>query len=174
MASRKKAKNVYDEKPNDVTQLKYEKYYVSIDDLPLALWVKCTNGDKTVLRKTGEGTPELDFEAWDLIYDEYLKLYGLGKLNLKYLNAMKKQALAELDYIITGDRFKLTLAEMEEKQLETMLNNGGQNMTIEQSLIHLSKWVGQWLSAKTLKAREYFDLIGEFEKFAKYENNLKV
>jgi predicted HTH transcriptional regulator len=113
-------------------------------------------------------------EAWNLIYDEYLNLYGLGKLNQRYFKAMQKRALNELDYIITGDRFNLTLAEMEERQLETMLNNGGQNMTVEQSLIHLSKWVGQWLNAKTLTAREYFDLIGEFEKFAKYENQLKT
>jgi len=153
--------------------LKYENYYVSIDELPLVLWVKCTEGDKTVLRKNGIGTEDDDLEAWNLIYDGYLKLYGLGKLNLKYLTALKKRALAELDYVITGDRFKLTLAEMEERQLETMINNGGQNITVEQSLIHLSKWVGQWLNVKTLTTREYFDLIGEFEKFAKYENQLK-
>ena len=90
----------------------------------MSLWVKCTDGDKTVLRKNGIGTEEEDLEAWNLIYDGYLKLYGLGKLNLKYLKAMQKRALNELDYVITGDRFKLTLAEMEERQLETMLNNG--------------------------------------------------
>jgi hypothetical protein len=154
--------------------LNYENYYVSIDELPLAFWVKCTDGDKTVLRKSKKGDEENDLEAWNLIYDEYLNLYGLGKLNQRYFKAMQKRALNELDYIITGDRFNLTLAEMEERQLETMLNNGGQNMTVEQSLIHLSKWVGQWLNAKTLTAREYFDLIGEFEKFAKYENQLKT
>ncbi len=141
--------------------------------MPLYLWVKCTDGDKTVLRKTGIGTEENDLEAWDLIYDEYLKLYGLGKMNIKYLTALKKRALAELDYVITGDRFKLTLAEMEERQLETMINNKGQNITVEQSLIHLSKWVGQWLNIKKMTAREYFDLIGEYEKFAKYDNQIK-
>lgn len=172
LALPKKAKLDYDTKPNDDTQLKYENYYVSIDELPLYLWVKCTDGDKTVLRKNGIGTEDDDLEAWDLIYNDYIKLYGLGKLNLKYLTALKKRALAELDYVITGDRFKLTLAEMEERQLETMLNNVGQNITVEQSLIHLSKWVGQWLNAKKLTAREYFDLIGEFEKFAKYDNKI--
>jgi hypothetical protein len=101
-------------------------------------------------------------------------LYGLGKLNKRYLEAMKKRALYELDYIITGDRFKLTLAEMEEKQLENMLNNNGKGMTIEQSLIHLSKWVGQWLNAKNITTREYFDLVNEFEKFAKYETTNKL
>ncbi|CAB4152397.1 hypothetical protein UFOVP611_8 [uncultured Caudovirales phage] len=161
-------------KPNDVTQLKYENYYVSINELPLALWVKCTDGDKTVLRKNRNGTDEGDVEAWNLIYDEYLNLYGLGKLNTKYLKALQKRALNELDYIISGDRFKLTLAEMEETTLETMLNNVGQSITVEQSLIHLSKWLGQWLNAKIITAREYFDLVGEFEKFAKYEQQIKA
>ena len=36
---------------------------------------------------------------------------------------MKKKALAELDFVITGDRFKLNLVEMELKKLESMLNN---------------------------------------------------
>ncbi len=140
----------------------------------MALWVKCTEGDKTVLRKNRNGTDEGDVEAWNLIYDEYLDLYGLGKLNTKYLKALQKRALNELDYIISGDRFKLTLAEMEETTLETMLNNVGQSITVEQSLIHLSKWLGQWLNAKIITAREYFDLVGEFEKFAKYEQQIKA
>lgn len=126
------------------------------------------------MRKTNIGNEETDEEAWGLIYDEYLKIYGLGKLNQRYLKTLQKRALNELDYVLTGDRFKLTLIEMEERQLETMLNNGGQSLTIEQSLIHLSKWLGQWLNPKTLTAREYFDLIGEFEKYAKYENATKI
>lgn len=131
------------------------------------------DGEKSVLRKTTFGNDEMDQKAWEMIYNEYIKIYGLSKLNKRYLETLKKRALAELDYIIFGDRFKLTLAEMEERQIETMLSNKGQSITIEQSLIHLSKWLGQWLNAKTITAREYFDLINEFEKFAKYENTLK-
>lgn len=139
----------------------------------MSLWIKCVDGEKSVLRKKQIGNNEMDQMAWDLIYNEYIKIYGLSKLNKRYLEALKKRALNELDFIISGDRFKLTLAEMEERQIETMLNNRGQNITIEQSLIHLSKWLGQWINAKNITAREYFDLIGEFEKFAKYEQTIK-
>lgn len=137
------------------------------------LWIKCVDGDKSVLRKTNIGNDETDQKAWEMIYNDYIQIYGLSKLNKRYLESLKKRAIAELDFVISGDRFKLTLAEMEERQIETMLSNKGQNITIEQSLIHLSKWLGQWLNAKTLTAREYFDLIGEFEKFAKYEQTIK-
>jgi hypothetical protein len=37
-------------------------------------------------------------------------------------------------------------------------------MTIEQSLIHISKWIGQWINPKTITAREYFNLLKEYGK----------
>ena len=77
---------------------------------------------------------------------------------------MKRKALIELDYVLTGDRFKLTEAEIESSKLNSMMVNGGNGMTIEQSLIHISKWIGQWINPKTITAREYFNLLKEYGK----------
>ena len=84
---------------------------------------------------------------------------------------MIEKAKAELDFCMTGDRFKLTKAEMEERKIETMLKNKGSGMTINQTLIHLSKWIGHWLNVKELKSQEYFDLLNEYEKFNKPQRN---
>jgi hypothetical protein len=78
---------------------------------------------------------------------------------------MKIKAMHECDYAITGERFKLTLIEIEEEKLKIMLSNKGNAMTIEQSLIHLSKWVGSWVNKKDITVREYFNLVAEFEKY---------
>jgi hypothetical protein len=83
---------------------------------------------------------------------------------------MKKKALYECDYTITGDRFKLTLIEIEEEKLKIMLSNKGNAMSIEQSLIHLSKWLGSWVNKNEITVREYFNLVAEFEKYNKEVN----
>jgi hypothetical protein len=45
-----------------------------------------------------------------------------------------------------------------------MLNNKGSGVTIEQSLIHLSKWLGSWINVKAITTKEYFNLIDEYGK----------
>tara|TARA_R110000751_G_scaffold76140_3_gene153212 strand:+ start:5715 stop:6119 length:405 start_codon:yes stop_codon:yes gene_type:complete len=133
--------------------------------------VKCTDGDLTYCRKTSKGSPEMDSKAWEMVYDDYIKINGLGKLYTKLLKTMIKKAKAELDFCISGDRFKLTQADIEEAKIQTMLKNKGNGMTINQTLVHLSKWIGHWLTIKELKTQEYFDLLNEFEKFNKPERN---
>jgi hypothetical protein len=82
----------------------------------------------------------------------------------KLLNAMKKKALLEVDFIVTRERFKLTEIEMQIANLDAMLNNKGSGVTIEQSLIHLSKWLGSWINVKAITTKEYFNLIEEYGK----------
>jgi len=140
-------------------------YYSGIDDLPLDNWIKCNDGDlRFVRRDIKSGTDEMDLEHWLKIYDEYINEFGLNKMYLKLLKAMQKRALLECDFIITRNRFKLTEIEMEVSKIEQMLANAGSGMTIEQTLIHLSKWMGTWINTKTITTREYFNLIKEYGK----------
>lgn len=140
-------------------------YYSGIDDLPLENWIKCNDGDlRFVRKKIDVGSDEMDFEYWSKIYDAYIDEFGLNKMYLKLLNAMKKRALMECDYVITGNRFKLTEIEMEVSRIEQILANANSGMTIEQTLIHLSKWMNTWINTKTITTREYFNLIKEYGK----------
>ena len=116
------------------------------------------------VRKGKEGNEENDIEAWQKIYDSYILEYGLSDMYKKLLNAMRKKALLEVDFIITRERFKLTEIEMQIANLDAMLMNKGSGITIEQSLIHLSKWLGSWINVKTITTREYFNLMEEYGK----------
>ena len=116
------------------------------------------------VRKGKEGNEESDIEAWQKIYDSYILEYGLSDMYKKLLNAMKKKALLEVDFIITRERFKLTEIEMQIANLDAMMMNKGSGITIEQSLIHLSKWMGSWINVKTITTREYFNLMEEYGK----------
>ena len=148
-------------------------YFHSINELPLYNWIKCINGELKFVRTAENGTNENDLVMWEKIYDTYLNEYGLGKLYLKLLKTMQKKALYECDYILTNDRFKLTQIEMVEQSLLQMLNNNGSGVTIEQSLIHLSKWLGQWINPKNITTKEYFDLQKEFERYNKINDGKK-
>ena len=53
---------------------------------------------------------------------------------------------------------------MQIANLDAMMMNGGNGMTIEQSLIHLSKWMGSWINAKDISTKEYFNLMNEYGK----------
>ena len=142
-----------------------ENYYKSIDELPLKNWIKCSDGVLIYTRKNIEhGTPEQDENAWMEIFDAYIDEFGLGKMYKKMLDAMKKRAMLELDYVISGDRFKLTLIEMEIARIQQIISNAGNGMSIEQTLIHLSKWMNTFINAKNITTREYFTLLNEYGK----------
>jgi hypothetical protein len=146
-----------------ITKQHYD-YYEGIDELPLFNWIKCTSNDLKYVRKDKNGTEQADIEAWERIYDSYIAEYGLNEVYKKLLNAMRKKALLEVDYILTRERFKLTEIEMQIANLDAMMANGGTGMTIEQSLIHLSKWLGSWINAKEISTKEYFNLMSEYGK----------
>lgn len=140
-------------------------YYKSIDDLPLDNWIKCNDGDITYVRKKNEeGTEEEDEYVWETIYDSYINEFGLGKVYKKMLDSMRKRAELELDYVITGDKFKQTLINMEINRLEQLMANAGVGMSIPETLIHLSRWMGSFINTKNITTREYFTLLKEYGK----------
>ncbi len=150
-----------------------DKYYLSIEEIPLFNWIKCTEGDYSYVRKSKEGTEEEDVKAWFDIYDDYIRSNGLSKKYEQMLKAMRKKALIGLDYVIKRDRFSLTLLDIEIQNLKMLLDNNGQGVSIEQSLVYLSRFVGYWIRSKEITASEYFTLMREYERINKLEHGEK-
>jgi hypothetical protein len=119
------------------------------------------------------GTLARDEEAFCKINDEYLNRYGLNKAYKELLQVMKKKAEIQLKYVVTKDTFSLTLLEIEEENLKMMVMNNGQGVSMEQTLVHLSKFVGYWLRAKDITAGEYFTLLDEYKRINDIENGKK-
>ena len=141
--------------------------------MPLYNWIKCSEGDLTFTRLGEEGNETQDFNSWCNLYDAYIRSYGLSKKYKEILKAMRKKALIELDYAIKRDRFSLTLLEIENQNLKILLENNGQGVSIEQSLVHLSRFVGYWIRSKEITAGEYFTLMKEYERINKLEHGEK-
>lgn len=155
------------------TTKKLEGYYLTIEDLPIYNWYKCLNGEIKYVRKAENGTETQDLIVWERLHDEYIKEFGLSKVHAKILKVIKDKAIQELDYVITGDRFKLTLIEMEETRLKNILATAGSGVNIEEMLVHMSKWLGQWIKTKEISVKEFFTLQKEYERYLKAQNGKK-
>ena len=141
------------------------KYWESIDDFPLYNWIKCNENLLQYARKDlNIGNEDDDQEAWMNIWDQYLKKYGLAKLHQRLLNVMKQKAILECEYVITKDRFNLNLIEIEAQRLKDMMANAGHGISIEESLIHLSRWAGFRMNAKEISVVEYFNMMKQYGK----------
>ncbi len=145
------------------------KHWESIDDLPLYNWIKCTEeNDYRYVCKDINNIRGVNLdEVWYKIFDDYITRFGLSKLHIRMLQVMKQKALLECDYVIERDNFKLTLAELEEKKLQQMISNKGENTSINNVLIYLSKWLGYRINTKETTTLEYFEMMKAYGK----ENN---
>jgi len=135
--------------------------------------MQCLEGNINFTRCGTIGTPEKDEQAWECIHDAYLKRFGMTKHYKALMELLKKKADIQLEYILNKDKFSLTLLEIEEENLKIMLSNNGTGMTIEQTLVHLSKFVGYWLRTKEITTGEYFTLLEEFKRTNDIENGKK-
>lgn len=140
----------------------------SIDDILLENWIQCIEGNLQFVRKDAkkdELATEKEEKQWFVIYDQYIEKYGLNEMYIKLLNLMKKKAILEVKFAMTRESFKLTEIAMQEERLRQTLNNKGTAMSIKESLIHLSKWMGgKLINTKEITAEQYFDLIETYGK----------
>jgi coenzyme F420-reducing hydrogenase alpha subunit len=103
-------------------------------------------------------------EAWNTLFDDYIEKRGLSKQYKKLLEIMKQKAIYECEYIITGDAFKMTQIEVEEQKLKDIIGKETVDISVEKSLIYLSKWLGYRLDWKVITLSEYYLIMEEYGK----------
>jgi hypothetical protein len=143
-----------------------EIFYESIEEIPLYNWAKINEGNlKFILLKIDTEVNELQLsEAWEKLYDDYIVKRGLSKHYQKLLTLMKQKTVLECDYIITGELFKLTEIEIQEEKLREMIQKDAVDISIEKTLIYLSKWIGYRLDWKVITLNEYYLILEEYGK----------
>ncbi len=107
---------------------------------------------------------ESDLKAWENLYNQYLSRYGLGKMYKRLLSIMKEKADLEIKYVLTRERFKLTQIELKEAELKQIIDTNNTGLTVDQALIHLSKWIGYRLDPREITVIEYFTILNEYGK----------
>lgn len=140
------------------------EYWSSIDEMPLYNWIKCNKGKIEYTRKSKKGNKIQDYINWKLLYNEYLKEFGLDVRYKKYLEAQKKRAILQADYIITKERFKLTEIEIESQKIKDLDAHFGEGKKIEEILTWLGMFLGYRLDQKTTTVKEYFVILEQYGK----------
>lgn len=146
-----------------------EKYYLNIEDMPLYNWHKCINSDYYYVRKDEKqiDLPECEI-AFKKVYDSYMNVFGIDKKYKQQIEIIKKIALLQCDYLITKDKFKLTQIEVENAKLEMFNTEKSNNITLQTTLIYLSKWLGYRLDWREVSVYEYYTLLEESTKQAQH------
>ena len=154
-----------------ITSYTRGKYWSSIDEMPLYNWIKCNNGKLEYTRITGKGNKLHDLINWKRLYNEYLKEFGLDTRYKKYLDAQKKKALLQSQYVITGERFKLTEIEIQEQRIRDLEVHFAGGKKIEVILTWLGMFLGYKIDQKTTTVKEYFVILEEYGKANKKVGN---
>lgn len=145
-----------------------EKFYRSIKEISLYNWVQICNGNvEFILKDTNDislikNQDELD-NAWNDLYDDFLKERGISRYNLNLYREMKQLAILECDYVITSDAFKLTQIEIQKEKIN-LLKKSNNGISTEKSLIYLSKWLGFRVNWKEISVNEYYLMLDEYGK----------
>ena len=140
--------------------------YKSIDEIPLYNWNKITSGEIEYIKKNlNEKLSDKKLNiAYEILNDDYLDKKGLGLNYKRILDLMKKKAIAECDFAITKNTFKLTEIELYEYQISEKLKDDKNGMSIEKTLVYLSKWLGYRIDSKQITLSEYYIIIEEYGK----------
>ncbi|MBU3660997.1 MAG: hypothetical protein FGM14_14065 [Flavobacteriales bacterium] len=145
-----------------------DEYYLTIDECPLLAWKKANSGDYSDLRKK-EATnkrnhnKQNDLKAWEMLYNDFLKVVGLSVEFENYLELVKQKIEALNEFIQTRKRFTLNeinRIEAEIKQFNLTANKG---LTIDEVLPLLSKHNKFHLRIKDLTVLEYFNYLKNYK-----------
>ena len=144
-------------------------YFNSIDNLPIWNWWKIAeSGNLIYLQKLEDYDGKEDytmkaFELWNKLQDEYLDEFGITDEFRQMLTLKKKWIKAKTDYLVTGERFKLTEIDIIEAQIsETMTTKV--NVKKEDSIIMLEQKLSFPLDEKKLSVKKYYNYINHFSK----------
>lgn len=140
------------------------RYFSDIEDFLLWNWRKCHKGDLTFTRTDlNEGTEKEDIAAWKVIRQSYIDEFGITDDFNYLLNLSEELALLQCDFVLMDDRFLLNKIRRVENEILQIINRNPSQDT-DSVLIHLSKWMGQMLSDKTLTVKMFHKLLKEYGK----------
>lgn len=148
------------------TKRNYNESYLEIDEFPLDRWEKCQKNEFRYVN-FDKVARENDAQKWIDLYNQYLEIFGLGEDMENYLNAKIHLARLRLQYLETGDGMILNYIAIEEGNVSNLDPSKFVGMTIDQCLVHLSKWMGQMIQKKAITIVEFKNLMNEYVRSGK-------
>jgi hypothetical protein len=107
-----------------------------------------------------------DIIAHRALEDEIIDVYGITDRYRNYLDAARKLANAQNDYVITRNRKFFNAMRHFENEVEKCLKDMQKGLTPQRVLIKLSEKLagGRPIGPKEITLRQYLDMIEEYER----------
>lgn len=137
----------------------------TIDELPIKVWFDIhKTGDYSLLlkeKKIEVGIDDLQqlFEAWEMMYNEYIERFGLSPEFLEDLELQVEIANEKADFILTGQRHLRTMYKIKEEELASNQKKSSEPLELESLLARMSKHYGFKLSSHDLTTAQYYGYL---------------
>lgn len=133
-----------------------EKYYSELDDISLYNWDKLLSGDlRYISKKPTKTITESMSMAFESLYNKYLATYGVSDKYQEYIDIKRQLIELRIAFIQTGDTFLLNQIEIEQSNLERLMKEQEDGMTIADSLTILGRHFGRWIEKKDITVEGY-------------------
>jgi len=143
-------------------------YWTEIDMIPLVNYRKALTGKPAYCRKVwNEGSEQLDLQAWQMVYDDYLRVFGLGDRYESYVDIQIELIETQLEYAETGERVLLNTIERLEAELERM--TAGEKMDMDDLIVYVMR-SGYSIDERTITAKMFFKMLDNCVKENKAKN----
>ena len=143
-------------------------YFDSIEDLPIWNWWKIADSGNLIYMQKLDYYDKEDysikaFELWNKVQNEYLEVFGITDEFRQVLALKKKWIKTKTDYLLTGERFKLTEIDIIDAQIKDTTANKI-DVDKEDTLIVLEQKLNRELDPKKVSVKKYFKYINHFSK----------
>jgi hypothetical protein len=146
----------------------------------MSVWRKRFDKGDIALRKTDNKklTDKTDFEAWDILFTDFVDKVGLDETFKGYLDNIQQLIAEQAKFILSEkiDRYGTTLRDRfilnKIKYLEALIQDfekqgNTDKVTIPKMLNKLSKMQGVYLKEEEVMVDRYFEMIKDYKAWVK-------
>lgn len=140
-------------------------YYNSIHNLPIGKWfdIHRTN-DLNYLSKGKNIPPNILAKVWTVIYDEYIKEFGLGETMKDVVEKEKEIAALRVERIVNDDDSLETFIEIAEIQLVNLKKSFEGKANFLESKVMLDKAMGFQVDTVNTTVAQYYSYFAILAK----------
>lgn len=151
--------------------LSEQNYYLSIDDIPLWNYRKGIEGKVNYCRREWSDKPinEDDCRAWEMVYDDYLRTFGLGDKYEEYTYLQMELIELNCELILENSLFLINKIKRLEQEMQNLLSND-KGVDMDDCIVFVSKWMGTIINEKQVTAKMFFKMLDNLIKDGKKNN----
>ncbi len=144
------------------------KTYTSISNIPIGVFSEVlSSGNLGMLVLKGNPSIMHLAQVWEIIYNEYLQLFGIPENFRQFALHKKKAGKLWQDVFVKGLAWKKPLAQVQDLKAESYLKESEVGeVTIEQVMAEMGKRVGFYLNPRVVTVKEYYGYKKQIEREA--------